>query len=139
MRLLPVSTSTPAGGGGGVNEKLILDWGARIGVSALNEGVKASQLENLIASLDNFQGREALLATAAFALRQAQRLGTGRTTARLANQALLELYEKGGGKEEARKLLGFAKWVYEARISVRGGRPEQLTLDSLLKQLAGGR
>jgi len=121
-----------------IDEKLLLDWGARIGAAARGEGVRPAQLENLIASLDAVQGREALLATAAFSLRQAQRLGTGRTTARLVSQALLELYEKGGGKDEARKMLGFAKWVYEASPGFRG-RPEQLTLESLLKQLAGGR
>ena len=119
-----------------VDEKLLLDWGARIGAAARSEGVRSAQLENLIASLDIVQGREALLVTAAFALRQAQRLGTGRTVARLVNQALLELYEKGYGKEEARKMLGFAKWVYEA-ISGFKGRPEQLTLENLLKQLTG--
>lgn len=121
-----------------IDEKLLLDWGARIGAAARSENVRAAQLENLIASLDAIQGREALLATAAFALRQAQRLGIGRTMARLVNQALLEIYERGGGKEEARKMLGFAKWVYEAIIGFRG-RPDQLTLESLLKQLAGGR
>ena len=133
-----MSAGTPSGGVAKIDEKLLLDWGARIGAAARSEGVKSAQLENLIASLDTVQGREALLATAAFALRQAQRLGSGRTTARLVNQALLELYEKGAGKEEARKMLGFAKWVYEALTGFRG-RPEQLTLDSLLRQLAGGR
>jgi len=121
-----------------VDEKLLLDWGARIGAAARSEGVRSAQLENLIASLDIVQGREALLVTAAYALRQAQRLGAGRTAARLVNQALLDLYEKGYGKEEARKMLGFAKWVYEAVSGFRG-RPEQVTLESLLKQLAGSR
>ena len=115
-------------------EALILDWGARIGVTARNEGVRSAQLENLIASLDAVSGREALLVTAAYAVRQANRLGAGRNMARLVSQALLELYEKGGGKEEARKMLGFAKWVYEANIPFRG-RPEQLTLKQLLEQL----
>ena len=134
-----MSAGTSPETGAGSLEKLILDWGARIGVFAHNENVKSSQLENLIVSLENFKGREALLAAAAFAQRQAQRLGVGRTTARLISQALLELYEKGAGKEEARKMLGFAKWVFEARIlPPRGVRPEQLTLESLLKQLAGG-
>ena len=121
-------------------EKLILDWGARIGAAARYEEMRAAQLENLIASLDAIQGREALLATAVFALRQAQRLGAGRTTARLVNQALLDLYEKGGGKDEARKMLSFAKWVYEALAVARPRvRAEQLTLEELLKHLAGGR
>ncbi|ABL78684.1 hypothetical protein [Thermofilum pendens] len=123
-----------------LSEKEILDWGARIGVSARVENLKGSQIENLIASLDSFEGREALLVTAAFAQRQAQRLGTGRSTARLVTQALLDVYEKGGGKEEARKLLGFAKWVYEATAGSRPHvRPEQVTLESLLKAMVGAR
>jgi len=124
-----------------VDEKLLLDWGARIGAAAYSERIASSQLEELIASLDSVQGREALLVTAAFAWRQAQRLKAGRTTARLVSQAMLELYEKGYKKEEARKMLDFAKWVYAAVSEFRGfrGRPEQLTLESLLRQLAGGR
>jgi len=133
-----MSSTSSQEGAAKVEEKLLLDWGARIGAAARYEGIKSAQLENLIASLDVVQGKEALLVTAAYALRQAQRLGAGRMTARLVNQALLELYEKGCGKEEARKMLGFAKWVYEAVPGFRG-RLEQLTLESLLRQLAGGR
>jgi len=135
-----MSACAPSEGAAKISEKVLLDWAAKIGAAARNEDVRPAQLENLIASLDAIQGREALLATAAFALRQAQRLGIGRTTARLANQALLDLYEKGGDKDEARKMLGFAKWVYEALAGFRPRtRPEQLTLEELLKQLAGGR
>ncbi|UNQ73761.1 hypothetical protein [Infirmifilum sp. NZ] len=123
-----------------IDEKWLLDWGARIGVAARRDGVKASQLENLIASLDSVEGREALLVTAAYALRQVQRLGVGRTMARLVAQALRELYERDYGKEEARKMLGFAKWVFEAvgmqRVS---GDLSQLSLEELLKQLASAR
>ena len=121
-----------------IDETFILDWGAKIGVAARNENVRAAQIEALIASLDTIEGRGALLITATFAQRQAQRLGTGREMARLVTQAMLDLHEKGGGKEEARKLLGFAKWIYEALpprpIRVR---LDQLTLQDLLKQLAG--
>ncbi len=120
-----------------VDESLLLNWGTRIGVAARNEGVKAAQMEGLIASLDSIEGREALLVTAAFALRQAERLGTGRNMAKLVAQAMLEVYEARGGKEEARKLLGFAKWVYEALPRGIRGRPEQLTLSELLKQVIG--
>ncbi|MEM4455081.1 MAG: hypothetical protein QXT28_10245 [Thermofilaceae archaeon] len=121
-----------------VEEKLLLDWGARVGLAARIDGVRSAQLENLIASLDAVEGRVALLATAAFALRQAERLGTGRTMARIINQAMLDLYEKNANKEDARKMLGFAKWVYEAMSSPpRGLRPEQVTLEELLKRLAG--
>jgi hypothetical protein len=120
-----------------VDESLLLDWGARIGAAARSENVRAAQIENLIASLDTIEGRQALLVTGAFALRQAQRLGSGRTMARLVLQAMLDLYEKGGGKEEARKALGFAKWVYEAHPVGYRGRFEQLTLSDILKQMAG--
>jgi len=123
-----------------VDEKWLLDWGARIGVAARRDGVKASQLENLIASLDSVEEREALLVTAAYALRQMQRLGVGRTMARLVAQALRELYERDGGKEEARKMIGFAKWVFEAVGTQRvSGDLSQLSLEELLKQLAGAR
>lgn len=120
-----------------IDEKLVLDWGARIGFAARVENVRPAQLENLLASLDTVEGPEALLVTAAFAQRQAERLGTGRTMARLINQAMLELYERGAGKDEARRMLGFAKWIYEAlgTRTPRGVRPDQLTLHDLLKQL----
>lgn len=122
-----------------IDEKLLLDWGARIGLAAKLDNVNKAQLENLVASLDSIEGREGLLVAAAFALRQAERLGTGRTMARIVNQAMLDLYERGAGKEEARRVLGFAKWVYEALAArmPRGLRPEQVTLHELLRQLAG--
>lgn len=135
-----------------VIEQLILDWGARIGAAAYRENVAPTQLENLITSLDAVSGRDALLVTATFALRQAsrrgrggeqegeQRQGLGPMTARLVSRALLELYDKGGGKKEALKLLDFAKWVYGAlQTSNFSGRPEQITLYDLLKQLTGRR
>jgi hypothetical protein len=120
-----------------IDESIPLEWGAKIGAAARNDNVKAAQMEGLIASLDVIEGREALLATAAFAMRQAQRLGTGQTMARLVVQAMLDIYEKGGGKEEARRALGFAKWVYEASPRGFRGRPDQLTLADILKQMAG--
>ncbi len=121
------------------DEKSLLDWGARIGVAARSENVKSTQLENLIVSLDSLSGRESLLLTAAFALRQAERLGRGRNMARLVSRAMLELYEKGAGKDEARKVLGFAKWVCEALGREARINPEQLTLEQLLRHLVGER
>jgi hypothetical protein len=124
------STSQP------IDELELLNWGTKIGVAALRDGVERAQLENLIASLDTVSGREALLATAAFALRQAQRGEKGyigRTTANYISQALVELYERGAGKDHARKMLDFAKWIYETKIDYQG-RIEQLTLLQLLKQ-----
>jgi|GEM_PF-1049897 hypothetical protein len=129
------SGSQPSSSQQEIDERILLDWGARIGVAARREYVKPAQLENLIASLDSVSGREALLATAAFALRQVKRGGIGQTTANLIRQALLDLYErKGADKDHARKMLGFAKWVFEADIQYRD-RPENLTLHQLLKQL----
>lgn len=123
----------------GINEELLLNWGSRIGLAAKIENVRSSQLENLIASLDVFESKEALLITAAFALRQAERLNSGRTMAKLVSQAMLDLYEKGGGKEDARRILGFAKWVYEAlgTKTIKHLKPDQVTLIELLKQLSG--
>lgn len=123
------STSQP------IDELELLNWGTKIGIAALRDGVERAQLENLIASLDTVSGREALLATAAFALRQAQRGEKGyigRTTANYISRALLSLYEKGADKDHARKMLSFAKWIYEADIRYRD-RIEQLTLLQLLK------
>ncbi len=124
-----------------VEEKLLFDHGTRIGVAALIDRVARSQIENIIASLDTVEGREALLVTAAFAKRQivargqSERTKEDKKTAQFIVKALLELYEKGCGKEEARKVLGFAKWIYEIEFTPRG-TPEQLTLQEYLKQLA---
>ena len=116
-----------------IDEKVLLDWGARIGAAAKSEGVKVSQLENLLASLDSFSDDKAsLLGTAAFALRQAERLRSGRKMAKLVGKAMIELCEKGCGKNEARKILGFAKWVYEALGFHKVRDFENLTLEKLL-------
>jgi len=122
-----------------IDEKWLLNWGARIGAAARRDNIKGSQLENIIATLDSVEGREALLITAAYALRQAQRLKKGHAMARFIAQALRELYAKGGGKEEARKMLGFAKWVFEAtqKVSIKGDL-SKLGLEELLGQLVGG-
>ena len=118
-----------------VEEKLLFDHGTRIGVAALIDRVARSQIENIIASLDTVEGREALLVTAAFARRQAKRNKVGTKMANFIVKALLELYEKGCGKEEARKVLGFAKWIYEIEFTPRVN-VERLTLQEYLKQLA---
>jgi len=150
------SGSQPSSSQQEIDERILLDWGARIGVAACMDNVAPSQLENLIASLDSVSGKEALLATAAFALRQAQRHkrqdqrekkkgGIGERTANLIRQALLDLYgREGADKDHARKMLGFAKWIYEwLHVEDRDGRsyckvnipnPENLTLLQLLKQ-----
>ncbi len=119
-------------------EELLLNWGARIGAAAYSDGVKASQLENILAILDVIEAKEALLLTALFAYRQARRLGTGNTMARMIQQAMLDLYEKNLTKKEAKEVLGIAKWVYEALqgsgIRVQRDQLSKLTLHELLKQ-----
>jgi hypothetical protein len=135
-----ISVSASSSSSQPIDELELLDWGARIGVAASrrrdvdrDEETAKSQLENLIASLDSVSGREALLATAAYALRQARRNRIDHLAANLIRQALIDLYEKGANKDHARKMLDFAKWIYEAKIDYQG-RIEQLTLLQLLKQ-----
>lgn len=120
-------------------EELLLNWGARIGAVAFVDRVKASQIENIIASLDMVEGREALLLTALFAQRQAKRLRRSKNMARLIRQAMLELYDKNLSKEEAREVLRIAKWVFEALqesgVPLRREQLDKLTLKDLLAML----
>jgi hypothetical protein len=99
---------------GMIEEKSLLDWGTRIGAIAQAEDVEKHQLETLIASLESIRDdRECLLLTAAFAKRQYMRdLLGNQTTAEVIN-ALRELHKRGN-REDARKMFGVAKWVYEA-------------------------
>jgi hypothetical protein len=101
-----------------IDEKLILDWGTRIALAASSE---------------------ALLATAAFALRQGVRLNA-KSTGRVVANALLDLYSKGGTKDDARKMLGIAKWVYEASEYFKAGKVDYntITLEDYLRQATRG-
>ena len=120
-----------------VDERKLLDWGARIGVQAKKEGVRRAQFEGILASLElSKDEKNSLLLTAAYAHRQAQRL-RGRETARLINRALAEILRYGGGKSEARKVLGVAKWVYETVESskVQGVNLTTLTFEKYLQLL----
>lgn len=101
-------------------EKKILDYAARIGSLAKAENVAPTQLEQIIASLENSQDRKnSLLICAAFAKRQANRLGRGNKMALAIVEAMKEILSRNGGKEEARKLLGLAKWVKESLDDLR--------------------
>lgn len=97
-----------------IDESEVLNWGVKIGSQARVEEVKRDQLENLIASLEVVGENNALLFTAVFAKRQASRGVLGEITARRVGEAMKYLHEKKAGRKEARKMLGFAKWVYEA-------------------------
>jgi hypothetical protein len=59
------------------------------------------------------------LICAAYTKRQANRLGRGNRTAQAIIEAIKEIYSRNGGKEEARKLLGLAKWVRESLDDIR--------------------
>jgi len=99
----------------------LLNFGTQIGATARAEGVEKHQLEILLASLESIRDeRMCLLLTAAFAERQSkrkresQRELLGPKTAGNVVNALKELYQKGATRKEARKMLGIAKWIYEA-------------------------
>jgi len=120
-------------------EELLLNWGARIGAAAYLEYVKSSQLENLLATLDVIESREALLLIALFAQRQARRSRIGNLTAGIIRQAMLDLYEKNLTKRDAREVLGIAKWVHEAlqgsNVKLAREQLSKLTLHELLEKL----
>jgi hypothetical protein len=113
-----------------MEEKLLLDWGTQIGVIAQAEDVEKHQLETLIASLESIRdARECLLLTAAFAKKQHMRELLGNSTATKVIEVLQELYKRGN-REDARKMFGVAKWVYEASED----KKKELLRDILLKE-----
>ncbi|MEM2618276.1 MAG: hypothetical protein QW356_02140 [Candidatus Hadarchaeales archaeon] len=98
-------------------EEELINWGTEIGALAASRRTAKDQLEKLIASLESVSDpRLALLVTAAYAIRQSRREKAPLTqdVAQLIASILHRLYEANGTKTEARKVLGFAKWVREA-------------------------
>jgi len=124
-----------------IDENFLLNWGTKIGVQAKIDGIRPSQIEGILSSLELISDDKAsLLLTVVFALRQAERLRTGRQTAHLINEALSEVYKRNGNREDARKLLGVAKWVYESLERRRlpyVGNVRDLTLNKLLEAMRG--
>ncbi|MBC7091696.1 MAG: hypothetical protein H5T50_07315 [Nitrososphaeria archaeon] len=97
-----------------------LDRASKIAVQAKLDGLTKSQIENLIASLYMTEDeKECLLFTLLFAHRQAARLERGYNFAKLINQTISEMYSKGGNREDASKLLGLVKWIFESIEKVR--------------------
>lgn len=122
-------------------EEQILNASARIGVQAAFERMTKAQFENLIASLDFIEDPKAsLLVTAAYAHRQAARLGKGRETAKLISNVLNQIYKSNKSREDARKVLGLAKWVFEAlentRLPIRYNEIGGLTFTRLIEMLS---
>jgi len=121
-------------------EKILLDYAARIGCLAKVENVPQSQLEQIIASLENSEDtRYALLICATFAKRQANRLGKGWNMASAIVEAMKTLYEKNAGKEEARKVLGLAKWVRESLEDIRVPQQGVKDYEEYLNYLIGSK
>ena len=130
----------------GLGEKEILDFGTQIGVlmateknKKQTEKTKKHQIEQIIASLENTKDpRLSLLLTAAFALRQAKRELIDKKAADHISFVMKTLHEKNCTREEARKVLGTAKWVYEIMegSSKRFERPEKLTLEDFIKEIS---
>jgi len=122
----------------GLDEKELLNWGTQIGVLMAIENVEKHQIEQIIASLENTKDPKlSLLLTATFARRQAARRLIGKKTADHISSVMKKLHEKNCTREEARKVLGMAKWVYE----IMEGRPERfeelekLTLEDFIKKI----
>ncbi|MDW8360662.1 MAG: hypothetical protein RMK31_08810 [Candidatus Caldarchaeum sp.] len=129
-----------------LSESTMLDYAAKIGVQAKKANLAKNQLEQLIASLENFDDeRLCLLVTAAFAYRQVNRLAKDNRwkseelhkTADLIAEAMTEIYDKNGKRQDARKVLGLAKWVFES-VEGRNIRPVS-GFNDYLKQMASGR
>ncbi|MEM1554576.1 MAG: hypothetical protein QXJ72_06820 [Thermoproteota archaeon] len=121
-----------------INE--LLNYATRIGVQAKLDGLAKAQLEGLLASLNMIDDPKAsLLLTSTYAHRQAERLGRGRNTARIVNEAMRWLSSRGGDREWARMLLRFAKWVFECIENVYLPKLDlnKLTLEDFLKTLRG--
>ncbi|MBS7612356.1 hypothetical protein KEJ27_09210 [Candidatus Bathyarchaeota archaeon] len=116
----------------------LLDRASRIAVQAKLEGLTKSQIENLIASLYMVDDdRDCLLFTQLFVHRQAARLERGYDFAKLVNGAIGEMYSKGGKREDASKLLGLVKWIFESIEKVRLPRVDAKTMsfNALMKIL----
>jgi len=81
-------------------------------------------MEQLMVSLDSIPDKRlALLVTAIFAMRQAERKQFNAEAARIVSEAMKYLYETNRDVDSARVLLGLAKWVYEASEGLQLNRP----------------
>jgi len=124
-----------------ITEKDILDLAAKIAVQARLDEVEKSQIENLLASVEiSSDPKNSPWVVALYAYRQAGRNKIRRETANLINEAMSNLCEAGCGREDARKILGFVKWIYE---SLEGREIPQVDIKKLkfqdvLKMLKSG-
>lgn len=117
-----------------------LDKASKIAVQAKLEGLTKTQIENISTSLYMVENeRDCLLITQLYSQRQAARLRKGYNFAKLVNEILNEIYIKGGKREDASKLLGLVKWIYESIEDIRLPRVDIKTINfnELMKILRG--
>ena len=120
-----VTQVRPGSGGPTLDvDETMLDYAVRIGTTAQIRGIKGHQMEQLMVSLDSIPDKRlALLVTAIFAMRQAERKQFNAEAARIVSEAMKYLYETNRDVDSARVLLGLAKWVYEASEGLQLNRP----------------
>lgn len=120
-----------------ITDKQMLDEGARLAALAKIGDVKLTQINQLIEVINSLgDSRESLLYLAAFVSRQVGRRAIPSDFGRELKNALLEYYRMGLGRDEARRLLGIIKWVYEALQKARvnyGALRRARTIEEVLR------
>ncbi|MEM2363745.1 MAG: hypothetical protein QXQ20_08650 [Candidatus Nezhaarchaeales archaeon] len=131
-----------------LTESEMLDLAAKIAVQARIDEVERSQIENLLAMVETaLDPKNSPQIVALYAYRQVDRRRIGKRTADLIHEAMNKLSEKGGRREDVRRLLGLVKWIYEA-LGILGEGPDlerrlkvevkNLDFQGVLKMLRGG-
>lgn len=127
----------------------MLDLAAKIAVQArIIDKVERSQIENLLAMVETaLDPKNSPWIVALYAYRQVDRRKIGKGTADLICEAMCKLSEKGGRREDVRRLLDLVKWIYEA-LGILGKKPDlerrlkvevkNLNFQGVLKMLRGG-
>jgi len=130
-----------------MNEQEILNLGAKIGHALHIDNVKLAQVNKLLEILESEKDpKTAITILILYAFRQKSRkpgeasyIGP-RAVQEISNAMLGLLNQNPKNKDEARKILGVAKWVYEALKEYRRGVPQSISdIRTLLDFLAGGR
>ncbi|MEM2056718.1 MAG: hypothetical protein QXO76_00480 [Thermoproteota archaeon] len=119
----------------------ITELGVKLGVRFRVDGVQPSQINKLLELLNaESDERLALVLVSLFSHRQASRGYMKQSSAREVSNAMQEVLvsRKSDLRSEARRVLGIAKWVYEAleRKRIPPDRVEEIRdYDSLLRFL----
>jgi len=125
-----------------VNEQEILNLGAKIGLALHTDSVKPAQVNKLLEILESEKDvKTAIILLTIFVQRQKSRGYLRDRSAREITNAMLNLINSNpDSKDEARKILGIAKWIHEALEKHRGPvLGEVRDIQSLLNVFVGGR